>query len=220
MPDVRAVLSLARRAVLYELGLYRSLLRWVFRRPSMGGRHEQPVGYAQMATPVLWLWIFGSAVEIPVAHLLLPWESVRGLVLVLGIWGLLWMLGLLASLRVHPHLVSDAHLRVRHGSRIDLEVPWADMTGVRVQRRDLPSSIRVLQRDPADADHLHVAVGGETNVSIDLRRPLSAGTPGGVVVFQGVSLLVDDPRQFVADARRRLAPAGAGPGAGTRGRAS
>lgn len=214
MPDVRALLSLARRAVLYELSLYRSLLRWVARRPSVGGPQEQPVGYAQTATPVIWLWIFGSAVEIPVAHLLLPWESVRGVVLVLGVWGLLWMLGLLASLRAYPHLVSDAHLRVRHGSRIDLEVPWADVTGVRVRRCDLPSSIRVLQRDPADEDRLHVAVGGETNVSIDLRRPLTARTPGGDVVFHGLSLLVDDPRQFVADARRRMTRADA-PAAGT-----
>jgi hypothetical protein len=36
-------------------------------------------------TPVIWAFIGLSAIEIPVAHLLLPWQTARVIVLVVGI---------------------------------------------------------------------------------------------------------------------------------------
>jgi hypothetical protein len=57
------------------------------------------------------------AIELVAVHPLLPWEIIRLVADILGLWGLVWMLGLLASLSVHPHLVADAGLRVRHGAR-------------------------------------------------------------------------------------------------------
>ena len=65
---------------------------------------------------VIWLFIFVSAVEVVAVELLLPWESLRLPFLVIGIWGLVWMLGLLASITVHWHLVSDVGLRVRYST--------------------------------------------------------------------------------------------------------
>lgn len=201
VPDLPTLLSLPKRAVLYELSLYRSLLRWVLRRPATAHPDEIPVGYAQLSTPVLLLWIFGSAVEIPVVHVLLPWESLRTVALALGVWGLLWMTGLLASLRAYPHLLAPLYLRVRQGPRVDLLVPWDAVEGVVPRRRELPSSIRAVQVQEVDGQtDLHVAVGGETNVSLVLRRPLRLRTPGGEVTADRISLLVDDPKAFVAQA--------------------
>ena len=207
MPDVRTLLSYGRRGLMYELSLYRSLFRWVARRPSVGNG-DVPVGYAQLVTPVTLLWIFASAVEVPIVHLLLPWDGIRTAVLVLSLWGLLWMIGLLASLRVHPHLMSASQLRVRHGARIDLPIPWEAIAGITAVHTDLPSSIRTLQPVPTGTGvDLHVAVGGETNVRADLRRPLPLRTPGGVVEAVAVSFVVDDPRDFLARSRERIAAA-------------
>jgi len=205
VPDVRALRQLPKRALLFELSLYRSLFRWGLRRPVADTPEERPVGYSQLVAPVLWLWIFGSAVEVVVVHLLLPWDSLRTAALVIGIWGLLWMIGLLASMRAYPHLVAPDYVRVRQGPRVDLRIPWADVESVTARRRELPSSIRAVQVQEADGEtDLHVAVSGETNVSMVLRRPLALRTPGGEVTADRVSLMVDDPKAFLADVRQRL----------------
>lgn len=93
-----------KRALLLEVAIYVCLLRWVLRRPAVRPR-EEPVGYAKAVTPVLCLWIFASAAEIPLLHVLLPWHAARVVSIVLGAWGLVWMLGLLASHRVRPHVL-------------------------------------------------------------------------------------------------------------------
>ena len=99
-------------------------------------------------------------------------------------------------------------LRVRNGARIDIPVPWDVVASVETRRRDLPSSIRSLQPvETDDGTHLHVAVGGETNVDARLRRPLTVTTRSGPFVVTAVSFLVDDPRDFVAGARKRIAAA-------------
>lgn len=181
--------------------MYTSLLRWIARRPAVGPG-EEAVGYARLVTPVMSLWIFGSAVEVPVVHLLLPWDAVRNVVLGLSVWGLLWMLGALASLRVHPHLLTPTELRVRHGARITVVVPWAAIQDVRAARRELPSTMRTLHQTGGD---LAVAVSGETNVTAVLREPLVVRLPAGPTTIAELSFLVDEPRDFLARAHKELA---------------
>ena len=49
--------------------------------------------YAGDVTPVLWAFIVVSAIEVPVVHLLVPWESLRLALDVAGVYGVLWMVG-------------------------------------------------------------------------------------------------------------------------------
>jgi hypothetical protein len=215
VPEVtaRSVWALARRAVAYELSLYRSLARWVARRPDVRGEGVEPVGYARMVTPVTWLWIFGSAAEIPVAHLLVPWEPVRIALLVVGAWGLVWMVGLLASLHVYPHLVGPRSLRVRHGATVDIEVPWDAVYRVSHRRRDLPSTMRRLQpRETGCGTEMQVGVSGEVNVHMSLKRPIRVPTATGEVEVCELSFLADDPRELVVRASRLVASHSAGSG--------
>ncbi len=78
----------ATHALVFEFNIYKSLQRWLLRRPSIPTGFE-PVGYAQLATPMMALWIFGSALELPLAHVLVPWHGLRIALLVTGVWGLL-----------------------------------------------------------------------------------------------------------------------------------
>lgn len=208
MPDLspRGLWSLARHAVVFELRLYRSLLRWVTRRPDVPGGTADPFGYAQAVTPVMWLWIFASAVEIPLIHVLVPWHTVRIAGLVLGVWGLVWMVGLLASLRVYPHLLDDAALRVRHGASTDISLPWDAVAAVRSERRDLPSTVWTLQpRETADGGtDLQVGVSGQVNVTATLHRPTTVRTAKGDMEITALSFLADDPRALVTRARQHL----------------
>lgn len=119
-PSGRPRLKLAAS---YEAGIWRSLYRWPTRSRGTTDPDAALVGYASQATPLLLAFIFLSALEIPILPLLLPWPAVRYGLLVLGVWGLLWMLGLLASLRTNPHAVSETGLRLRSGFQFDASIP-------------------------------------------------------------------------------------------------
>jgi len=203
--DRRSVFSLARRAVLLELRLYRSLFRWVTRRPVAPRPDMQAIGYSQTVTPVMSLWIFASAAEMVVVHLIVPWPTVRIILLIISAWGLIWMIGFLVSLKVYPHLLDSSTLRIRHGATVDISIPWDSIASVVAQRRDLPSSIRTLQtRETPRGSDLQVGVSGEVNVHARLTHPMTVPTSRGAERITELSFWVDDPHAFVARAREHL----------------
>ena len=53
---------------------------------------------------MLWLWIFGSATEVVVLDVLLSrwWTPLRIPLLVVGVWGVVWMLGMMSAYRTRP----------------------------------------------------------------------------------------------------------------------
>lgn len=200
--------ALAKHAVVFELRLYRSLFRWVIRRPDLGGRDDEPFTYARSVTPVTWLWIFASAAELPLAHLLVPWESVRFVLLLTGVWGLVWMVGLLASLYVYPHLLGPTILVVRYGASHRIALPWDAVASITHGRRDLDSSVWTLQPRETEAGvDLQVGVSGQVNVHAHLRRPTVVSTAKGPMEVVELSFFADDPRALAAHARRRLTTA-------------
>jgi hypothetical protein len=199
------VTSMLQRAVVFELGIWRSLLRWLFRRTDVTPGAEA-FTYHQMATPVIWLWIFGSAVEVVVVDALLPWHTARIVAGAVGLWGLAWMVGMLAALKTYPHLVDDLGVRVRNGFGVDLHVPWTAIASAAVQDRDLPSSIRSVQVQRAEqGDVLAVGVSGRTNVLVRLHQPTPLRTSRDEHVVTAVRLWADDHRSLVARLRAAVA---------------
>jgi hypothetical protein len=201
------IYALARHAVVFELRLYRSLFRWVTRRPDLGGPGDEHFTYAKAVTPVMWLWIFASAAEIPLVHLLVPWEGVRFVLLLASVWGLVWMVGLLASLYVYPHLLGPATLRVRYGASHSIMLPWDAVASLTHRRQDLDSSVWTLQPRETDSGiDLQVGVSGQVNVHAHLRRPTVVTTSKGPMEVVELSFFADDPQALVAHARRIIAP--------------
>ena len=94
---LRRAFSLVRRFVILEIGIWRSLFLWVTRRVSGQGPAVEVFSYAKELAPLMGAFIFVSAIELPVVHVLLPWETVRLVLLVLSVWGLLWMIGFRAA---------------------------------------------------------------------------------------------------------------------------
>jgi len=201
---VRALASLPRRALVYEVGVWRSLYRWIFRRPPPDG-DAQPFGYSSLLTPILLAFIAVSTIEIPVVHLLLPWETVRRAFLGLGVWGVIWMIGLLASLRIHPHLVAAAGLRLRYSFTVDVAVPWDAIAEIRSRRRSLPSGRTVqLERDDGGTT-LHLAISSTTNVELVLRQPTVVSLPNGRrEEITRLHFYADQPTELVKRAREHL----------------
>lgn len=88
---------------------------------------------------------------------MLPRETVRIIGVAVGFWGLTWMVGLLASLRVHPHVVSDSGLRIRYGTTVD-----------------------IVQLDRAESRVVvQIGILSQTNVDVELRRPMAIPLPKG-----------------------------------------
>lgn len=200
---LRRWMMLAKHALVFEINIYMSLLRWLFRRPSIPAGFE-PVGYAHLATPMMGLWIFGSVLELPLVHVLVPWRGVRISLLVIGVWGLLWMLGALAGMRSYPHLLGADALRIRNGATHDIAVPWAAIAQVTIEDRSLPSSMWVLQPQETDeGTHLNVAVSGRVNLHLTLRNQACLRTKKGDMLVTGLSLWVDEPREVAPRIRRR-----------------
>jgi hypothetical protein len=199
------VSALVRRAVSFELGVWRSLYRWTTRRP-LGPEDAETFGYAGPVTPVIWAFIGLSAIEIPVAHLLLPWQTARVIVLVVGIWGLTWMLGLLASLRTYPHVVGGSGLRIRYGTTVDITVPWDAVASIGVRRRDLPGSRTVQLSRHESGTVLQVGISSQTNVDLGLRDPVTVPLPKGSKSVSALRFHADDAPALVACARQHLTP--------------
>ncbi len=204
--------ELARRALAFELGTWRSLWRWVRRRPAVpAGSDAFP--YASAASPVLWTFIVLSAVEIPLVDWLLPWPSLRIALLVVGVYGLLWMLGLLAAMHVYPHTVDDAGLRARSGFSTDVRVSWDAIAAVRVRRRSVEGSRSVVVAEDGGRRAVSLAVVASTQVDVELRTPLvlPLARTGGQPVDE-LRLAADDPAALVRRLRAGIASRAAADG--------
>jgi hypothetical protein len=202
-PTDRRIGRLAKRAITFELGIWLSLYRWIARRPRVRpGAHG--FGYSTAVQPIIWVFIVVSAIEVVVVHSLLPWPVVRMVALIIGAWGLTWMVGLLASVKVNVHELSAAGLRVRYGSNVDVTVPWDAVASVRPHRQDLPSS-RTVQLDETDGGTvLKVGVSSQTNVRVALREPVTVRLPKGEQQIVELRCYADDPSAFVSCARMYL----------------
>jgi hypothetical protein len=204
MNGVRRAAAFLWSALILELALYGQLVRWIVRRPDVPVG-ATPVPYSRLATPVVWLFIFGSTVEVVAFDLILSrWLTFLRLpFLVLGVWGVVWMLGLMASYRMRPHLLTDTHLHVRNMARTEVVVPLDAVERVTVADRD-EGGIRSLK---VVDDALLVMVSGRTNLQLTLAEGTTLATPGGELAPATLGLWVDEPREVAELVRaRRSAP--------------
>lgn len=209
---LRGAWEVVKRALRMELAIYASIGRFIARRPAIE-RGGAGFGYHRPVLTVLIIFIVLSAVEIPIFDLVVHrWPAVRIPLLVLGIWGLTWMLGLLCAYLVRPHTVGPAGIRVRAGLETDVLLRWDDIASVaRRLRVDEPKSPKIVETgDGADAARmLLLRVNNETVIEIELERPSPVllpghGAAGGAQLVDAVRIWVDDPTAFMDEVRTYL----------------
>ncbi|MFF1878589.1 hypothetical protein [Leifsonia sp. NPDC058230] len=192
------------RTVESEAGVWKSLYRFVFRRPrvpsgAVGFSYHKPIA------TVLGIFIVLSAVEIPIIDLIVNrWPVVRVALLVLGLWGLTFMVGLMLGFVTRPHSVGPDGIRARHGAGIDIPLAWDDVESVARERHTVESSKSPRLEVAEVGTILHLRVQLETNIAIRLERPTSIRLRGRDESVSEVRIFVDDVTGFMNEVRHHI----------------
>lgn len=196
------IATLARAAWRAEVGIWKSLVRWLLRLPRVP-RGASGFTYHVPVQTILVIFIVLSAIEIPIVDLIVhDWPWVRIPLLALGIWGVTWMIGLLLSFLTRPHAVGPDGIRARYGADIDVDLQWADVATVERSRDVLEKAPKV--RDEPHGRTLALRTQDETNVLITLERPVTTRLGDVVVDVDAVRLWVDDLDGFMAAVRTHI----------------
>ena len=190
-----------RRAAQMEKGVWQSLYRFALRRPRVpagasGFTYHRAVQAVHLTITAV------SVLELVVVDVLVSrWPAVRIPLLVVSVWGVAWMLGMLAAMVTRPHAVGPEGIRARYTTDVDVAVPWEDIDAV-VRRLHVRED--KAPRLAPGGDTLHLWMQDRTNVDVDLDRPLLVRPPEGAQHVRRISLFADDPTAFLAAVREQV----------------
>ena len=200
----RRAAYLGRRAVQMEIAVWRSIYRFVLRRPRI------PPGasgftYHRAALPLLVGFLVGSAIELVAVDLLVQrWPLVRIPLLVVGIWGLLWMLGLLFGYLTRPHAVGPEGIRVREGAEIDIAIPWEAVQSVarveQVSEANRPAKVAHTEGGRV----LSLWMQRATNLEVVLTYPVRVRLPQGTETVDVLRFHADEAKDFMSAVRQHI----------------
>lgn len=194
--------ALGRAAWRAEVGIWKSLYRWAFRRPRVPSG-ASGFSYHSPVLTILVIFIVLSAIEIPIVDLIVhDWPWLRVPLLALGIWGVTWMIGLLLSYLTRPHAVGPEGIRVRLGADVDIDLPWDAVATVEKSRDVLEKAPKV--RDEPHGRTLALRMQDETNVLVTLEAPVTARLGESAFEIEAVRLWVDDLDGFMSAVRTHI----------------
>lgn len=174
---------------------------WLTRRRDGVPPGAVAFSYAREQSTMTMVLVAVMVVEAVAVELLLQAMGVtawiRVPVLVLDLYGVVFVLGMAAACVTRPHVVTGQELRIRHGAFFDLRIPRALVSSVRVTR-SYNETGTVTVRD----GRLAVAVSSQTNVVVHLSEPVTAVRPlGAEAEVSVVRFFADDPAAAVAALR-------------------
>lgn len=158
---VRAGWALAR----HEARLMVSLGLWVARRTHGNGGGGTAFGYAHGQAALMFGFAFVCVVEtVAMSVLLSDWPTVHAVVLFLDVYTVVFVVALHAASVVRPHVVDPGGVRVRRAVHVDLRIPRERIGSVRRELR--------MTHEAADGV-LDLAIGSQTNVTVELTEPVT-----------------------------------------------
>jgi hypothetical protein len=195
---------LAQRAILIEVRGYQSIYRFLFRRPKVPAGAEG-FSYHKPILAIMIVFIVVSAVEVVVLDWIVSrWTYIRIPVLIISVWGLVWMLGLLFGMLVRPHAVGPDGIRVRYGSEVDIPIAWNDVYSVTRRKEAVQDKQPKVTIDDGGLATLHMRIQNEANIEVRLERPVPLKLPHGIETVSTVRLHADDPQRFMDAVRSHI----------------
>ncbi|WP_349290499.1 MULTISPECIES: ATP-binding cassette domain-containing protein [unclassified Microbacterium] len=200
--------ALIARGTGIEKIIYAAIGRAIARKP-WKTRDAKGFHYHSQSLAVLVIFIVLSAVEILVIDLIVhQWLWLRIPLLIIGIWGLVWMTGLLCAHFMRPHTVGTDGIRVRDGLDMDAHVTWDDVYSVGLKNRNYePKTPSVI--DDQEGRSLVMNITDQTNIEVVLERPTTITLPGlppkgGEQVIDRIYLWADEPKGFLDAVREHI----------------
>ena len=193
-PLVRLALAEARL-------LHLALFRWRAAPDIPAG--AEAFAYHRHLQPMMIALLVISCIEITVTHLLVAhWSRTAAMVMfVISDVTLLYLIGLIKSLRLSPVLLTQAGVRLRAGLLVDRTIPYAAIAAVTAN----PDGETV--RAP---DSWNIALLAWPNMLIRLSEPLPPRSRWRRNPVRAVALRLDEPGSFLDALRARLEDAEAG----------
>lgn len=189
-----------------ELGqLHAILLRLRFRKdvPNCA----DGISYSSSIVPVGIVVSFVCMLEMSVVAILVPWSTVRSILLVGSLIAIYWAGGFIAAASAFPHTIDARRLRLRFGAMAEVSIP--------TERIDCAQRISLsgLSRKMTVADEDEVFTfrsGGSPNVLVQLREPTKLEARGvrsnrSRVPVRAIHFYADDPSSAVGSIQRILA---------------
>ncbi|AXJ95430.1 hypothetical protein DM480_07785 [Sphingomonas sp. FARSPH] len=192
-------MSVARVLVAQVGLLHLALFRW--NAPADVPAEARGFAYHRQLAPMMIALTLLSVIEIGVTHLVVRhWSHLAATIMaVVGGWSLLYLIGLIKSLRLRPVLLTPTGVHLRVGMLVDRLVPYADIARIEAE----PAGDRVRA-----ADTLNVGLLAWPNLMVHLRQPVPRrGLFGPRPPLAAIAFRLDDPAPFVRLLRWRLGQA-------------
>lgn len=191
------------RVVALEPRLWFCLWQWVFRRVRIGV-DDFPYHKRSFLGYFLILILFTTPIEIFLLELLISWAWLRWLILVAAVYALFWIFGLYASLVALPHRLDSRSIRLFYGILAQARIEYGNIASVELNRRRWSGHQDGL-RLASDKGSAYLAVGGETDITIGLRKAQTL--PGWLRLtptVMTVHLASDEPQRLVSELTERI----------------
>ncbi|HEY5927943.1 MAG TPA: hypothetical protein VIV11_39925 [Kofleriaceae bacterium] len=186
------------RLVAFELVIVGAALRFLIG----GWRRRIPDGFTyhresnlRLLLPIIPLLAVGDILLLELVFLPHAATWLRVVVHGLAIYGLIWLVGLYASLRARPHTLADGRLMLHRGILGRVAVPVAQLESI----DGLPSFADDWKKRAYCKDAIRIDIAGPTILELRLRAPVRPiGVLGERAAGTRLLVAVDDPAAFRA----------------------
>lgn len=175
----------------HELDMWK-LASFLVRRKINAPTHADTFQYGSEQRAIYVALIIVSIVEIIVIELIVPWKTVRLTIIVLSIYGAIWLFLFYKSYRINPHYLDDNTLVLRVGLLFKLTINRTNIKSVRMARRTWGNKFLSVSNQAAIIKH-----GSDTNVEVLLNKPTPNLVSGNSELVDRIYFAVDNPQEFV-----------------------
>ncbi|GAA4785898.1 hypothetical protein GCM10025785_05220 [Corynebacterium canis] len=175
----------------HELDMWKLLGFWL-RRKINAPADAVTFKYGTEQRAIFIVLILVSIVEIVVIDLIVPWQTVRTIIVVVSIYGAIWLFLFFKSFRINPHYIDDRELVLRVGLLAELVIGLQHVKQVRAAHKTWGNKFLSIEAGRAVIKH-----GSDTNIEIVLREPVSGIAKDNAEPVDHVYCAVDNPQEFV-----------------------
>jgi hypothetical protein len=194
----------AARLIVGEPKLWVAIFLWISGRSPRDSRsfpYAASSNLGLITTVVLGLIVLEGGIGGFLARLA-PWPWLSPGLIVISVYAAVWIIGIYASLRAFPHLVTEQGLLLRYGVLGEAWVPWREVDQVVTETLVSPGGMDGLSTKGEIAT---LAAGGRTTVTIRLRNPGKVkGFMRETAGFSQIRIAADDPDAFLAAITREI----------------